>query len=210
MMISTHMTKIYKPRQELRPHDLEGISEDQIIQHWRLYEGYVKNVNLLEEKINLLSKRGDHGAEFAELKRRAGFEYNGMILHEYYFGILKEEQPPLRKNSELAKQFNEFFGGFEGWKKQFTAMGRMRGTGWVILYYDPRQKILTNAWITSHEEGHPAGFTPIMVMDVWEHAYMVDWGADGRPEYIEKFFQNVNWAKVEDVFHGAAQAVSIS
>lgn len=203
------MTKNYKPRQELRPHRLKGISEEQIAQHWALYEGYVKNVNLLDEKIHLLSKKGDYGAEFAELKRRAGFEYNGMILHEYYFGMLKAGQPPLKENSGLAKQLDECFGGFEGWKKQFIAMGHMRGTGWVILYHDPRQQVLTNIWVTSHDEGHPAGFAPILVMDVWEHAYMVDWGADGRPEYIERFLQNVDWAKVENAFREAAQAVFI-
>lgn len=202
------MTKVYKPRPELRPHHLEGLSDDQIAQHWTLYEGYVKNVNLLNEKIQLLSKKGEYGAEFAELKRRAGFEYNGMILHEHYFGTLRGGQPSLNENSGLAGKIEECFGGFEAWKKQFTEMGHMRGTGWVILYCDPMGQSLTNVWITSHEEGHPAGFTPILVMDVWEHAYMVDWGADGRPEYIKAFFKNVDWAKVEYAFHDAAQSYS--
>jgi len=201
------MTKVYQSRKELRPRDLTGISEDQIAQHWTLYEGYVKNVNLLNQKINLLSKKGDYGVEFSELKRRLGFEYNGMILHEHYFGALKAGQASLNKNSELSKQFDSVFGGFEGWKKEFAAMGHMRGTGWVILYYDPRQETLTNAWITSHEDGHPAGFMPVLVMDVWEHAYMVDWGADGRPKYVEQFLQNVNWAMVENMFSNLAPGV---
>lgn len=199
------MKIIHKPRRELRPHDLDGISDDQIAQHWTLYEGYVKNVNLLEEKADALARREDYGPEFAELKRRSGFEYNGMILHEYYFGVLRGAQPPLKENSALAKQLDEGFGGFAAWKKQFAAIGRMRGTGWAILYYDPRRRNLTNVWITSHEDGHPAGFVPILVMDVWEHAYMVDWGAGGRPDYIETFFRNVDWAKVESAFHEAAR-----
>jgi Fe-Mn family superoxide dismutase len=198
------MNKNYKPMTELRPRDLKGISTEQISQHWALYEGYVTNVNLLEGKIHLLSKKGDYGAEFSELKRRAGFEYNGMILHEHYFGVLKSGCPILNEDSELAKSLEEGFGGFEDWKKQFIAMGHMRGTGWVILYHDPRQNSLINVWINSHEDGHPAGLTPILVMDVWEHAYMVDGGADGRPGYIEKFLQNVDWRKVEDAFHSAA------
>jgi Fe-Mn family superoxide dismutase len=203
------MTDEYMVRTEIRPKGLDGISEDQIAQHWALYEGYVKNVNLLDERIGVLSKAGDYGAEFSELKRRLGFEYDGMILHEYYFGILKAKQAPLKRGSDLTKQLVASFGGFEGWKKQFTAMGHMRGTGWVILYHDPYRNLLTNVWITSHEDGHPAGFTPILVMDVWEHAYMVDWGAGGRPEYIEKFLKNVDWAKVESAFKKAAEAVLI-
>jgi Fe-Mn family superoxide dismutase len=203
------MNEKYAASRDIRPKALDGISEDQIAQHWALYEGYVKNVNLLDEKIDLLSKKGDYGAEFAELKRRQGFEYNGMILHERYFGILKANQPRLKEDSELNKKLEECFGGFENWKKQFDAMGHMRGTGWVILYHDPRRNVLTNVWITSHEEGHPSGFAPILVMDVWEHAYMVDWDASGRPQYIEKFFQNVDWPKVESAFseaaHGAFQ-----
>jgi Fe-Mn family superoxide dismutase len=198
------MTKTYKSRLELRPHGLDGISEDQIAQHWTLYEGYVKNANLLDEKERALTKNKDFGAEFAELKRRSSFECNGMILHEYYFGVLRAGQPALKDNSELGKQLDEAFGGFATWKEQFAAMGHMRGTGWVILYYDPRRRNLVNVWITSHEQGHPAGFSPILVMDVWEHAYMVDWGADGKPDYIEKFFQNVDWAKVENAFQEAA------
>ena len=200
------MTDEYMVRAEIRPKALDGISDDQIAQHWALYEGYVKNVNLLDEKIERLSKKEDYSAEFAELKRRLGFEYNGMILHEHYFGILKAKQAPLKKSSELAKQLDECFGSFEDWKKEFTAMGHMRGTGWVILYHDPRRNILTNVWITSHEDGHPAGCSPILVMDVWEHAYMVDWGAAGRPEYIEKFLKNVDWSKVDAAFRESAQA----
>ena len=199
------MNDEYMTRTEIRPKALDGISEDQIAQHWALYEGYVKNANQLDERIALLSWKGEYGAEFAELKRRLGFEYNGMILHEHYFGILKARQSPLKEDSELAKRMERSFGSVAGWKKQFTAMGHMRGTGWVILYHEPLRNILTNVWITSHEEGHPSGFTPILVMDVWEHAYMVDWGADGRPQYIEKFFQNVDWAKVEEAFRACAQ-----
>jgi Fe-Mn family superoxide dismutase len=201
------MSDEYLVSREIRPSGLDGISDEQIAQHWALYEGYVKNVNMLDEKIDLLSWKGEFGAEFAELKRRQGFEYNGMVLHEYYFGILKSNQPPLKQASELSRQLEKSFGSFDGWKKQFAAMGHMRGTGWVILYHDPRRGILTNVWITSHEEGHPAGFSPILVMDVWEHAYMVDWGADGRPDYIGKFLLNVDWAKVEAAFRASVQPV---
>jgi Fe-Mn family superoxide dismutase len=188
----------YKVRLELRPKSLPGISENQITQHWALYEGYVKNANALNERLGILSEKKEYGTEFAELKRRLGFEYNGVILHEHYFGILKPGQKPLGDDAELTKQFKKFFGGFASWKEEFLAMGKMRGVGWVILYFDPVNQFLTNHWINVHEDGHPAGFIPLLVMDVWEHSYMVDHGADGRSSYIEAFLENVNWPKVGD------------
>ncbi|MDD5304396.1 MAG: Fe-Mn family superoxide dismutase [Elusimicrobia bacterium] len=191
------MSHKYQVRQELRPQQLVGIGAEQIAQHWALYEGYVKNVNLLNEKIAALSGKKDFGPEFAELKRRLGFEYDGMILHEHYFGMLKSGQKPLGEDSKLVQLMKKSFGGFDAWREEFAAIGKMRGVGWAILYLDPRVTELTNHWIGLHEEGHPAGFIPILVLDVWEHAYMVDAGASGRPLYVEAFLKNVDWPKVE-------------
>ena len=191
------MNHRYQTRQELKPKRLEGIGEEQIAQHWTLYEGYVKNVNLLNEKLSALAEKKDFGPEFAELKRRLGFEYDGMILHEHYFGVLKSGQKPLGDGSELTKLLKKSFGGFENWLREFSAIGKMRGVGWAILYFDPRAQALTNHWIGLHEEGHPAGFAPLLVMDAWEHAYMVDGGVDARPAYVEAFLKNVDWQKVE-------------
>src|SRR5277367_2302827 len=106
------MNRKYKVRTEFRPYGLEGISEDQIAQHWALYEGYVKNVNALNERLSALSEKKEYGTEFAELKRRLGFEYNGMILHEHYFGILKSGQKPVGDYAELTKLLKKSFGGF--------------------------------------------------------------------------------------------------
>lgn len=191
------MAFTYKVRTELRPKDLDGISEDQIAQHWSLYEGYIKNVNLLNEHAAQLAQKGEYGPEFAEIKRRLGFEYDGMILHEHYFSILKAGQTPLSESSPLTKALKQSFGGFDNWKKEFSAIGKMRGVGWGILYYDPRVGTLSNNWISLHEGGHPAGFVPLLVMDVWEHAYMVDWGASGRGDYVTAFFKNIDWTRVE-------------
>jgi Fe-Mn family superoxide dismutase len=191
------MPYVYKPRQDLRPRDLDGISEEQIAQHWTLYEGYVKNVNLLNEHAGQLSKKGEFGPEFAEIKRHLGFEYDGMILHEHYFSTLKAGQEPPGNSSVLTKALKQAFGGFESWRKEFDAIGKMRGVGWAILYYDPRVGTLSSNWISMHEGGHPAGFVPLLVMDVWEHAYMVDWGAGGRASYVDAFFKNVDWPRVE-------------
>jgi Fe-Mn family superoxide dismutase len=198
----------YEARAELRPKGLSGISEDQIAQHWKLYEGYVKNANALNEKIVALAARKEFGPEFAELKRRLGYEYDGMILHEHYFGALKPGAKPLGDDSALIKQMKRSFGGFSNWKEEFAAIGKMRGVGWTILYYDTRVRSLTNHWIGLHQDGHPAGFTPILVMDVWEHAYMVDAGVDGRPAYIEAFFKNVDWSKADRVLADADRAAA--
>jgi Fe-Mn family superoxide dismutase len=198
----------YAVRAELKPKGLAGISEDQIAQHWKLYEGYVKNVNLLNEKIAALAGKKDFGPEFAELKRRLGFEYDGMILHEHYFGILKAGQKAPSEDGALGKHLKKCFGGFANWKEEFTAVAKLRGVGWAILYFDPRSSTLTNHWIGLHEDGHPAGFAPILVLDVWEHAFMVDAGADGRPKYIEAFFKNVDWGKVERRLMEAQRAAS--
>jgi len=187
----------YEARQALRPKQLSGISEEQIAQHWTLYEGYVKNVNLLNEKLSALTDKKSFGPEFAELKRRLGFEYDGMILHEHYFGVLKSGHKPPSEGAELAKLLKKPFGGFGQWLQEFSAVGKMRGVGWAILYFDPHAQALTNHWIGLHEVGHPAGFVPILVMDVWEHAYMVDAGVDGRAAYMEAFIRNVDWPKVE-------------
>lgn len=198
----------YQVRHEIKPKHLLGISEQQIAQHWILYEGYIKNVNLLNEKLSAYSQKGDFGLEFIELKRRLGFEYDGMILHEHYFSMLKSGQAPLGDNAELTKLLKKSFGGFRNWLEEFSAMGKMRGVGWVILYYDPSAQVLTNHWISLHEEGHPAGFSPILVMDVWEHAYMVDAGAEGRPLYVDAFLRNVDWPRVERLLSGIRRGTS--
>jgi Fe-Mn family superoxide dismutase len=181
----------------LLPNALTGISAEQIAEHWTLYEGSVKNVNILNDALATLSAKRAYGPEFSELKRRLGFEYDGMILHELYFGVLKAGQKIPGEGSELTKLWKKSFGGRDNWLQEFSAVGRMRGVGWAILYFDPRTDALTNHWISQHEVGHPAGFAPLLVMDVWEHAYMVDAGADGRPAYVEAFLKNVDWPKVE-------------
>lgn len=189
---------VYKVRAELRPRDLDGISEDQVGQHWQLYEGYVKNVNTLNEHVAELTRKRQFGVEFSELKRRLGFEYDGMILHEHYFGILRAGQQRPGPTLELTKQLKRSFGGFEAWYDQFEAMGKIRGVGWVILYYDPVAKLLNNHWIELHQDGHPAGYAPLLVMDCWEHAYMVDMGAGGRGDYVKTFLRNVDWPKLDE------------
>jgi Fe-Mn family superoxide dismutase len=189
---------------------LDGISDAQIAEHLQLYGGYVGQVNRLNEELAKLRTRGKEAIaspEFAELTRRLGFEYNGMILHEYYFANLRhaaEPAPP--RGLGLAQALTEAFGSVEQWRAAFHAVGQMRGVGWVILCQDPVTKQLSNHWISLHDHGVPAGFKPLLVMDVWEHAFMRDYKATERVRYVEAFFRNVDWQIVE---HRLRQDVAV-
>jgi Fe-Mn family superoxide dismutase len=133
--------------------------------------------------------------EFAELKRRLGWEFNGMRLHEYYFENLGGSSA-LSKDGKLGKKITESFGSYEAWEKDFRATGAMRGIGWVALYQDPVSGRLINFWINEHDVSHPAGCTLLLIMDVFEHAFMIDYGLK-RADYIEAFFKNINWSAAE-------------
>jgi superoxide dismutase, Fe-Mn family len=180
---------------------LDGISDAQVAEHLKLYAGYVKQVNALDETLADLRGGGQASArnpEFTELTRRLGFEYNGMILHEYYFSNLRraaDPRPPA--SSGVARALADTFGSVDQWKTDFQAVGLMRGIGWVILFQDPVTGRLSNHWISLHQHGVPAAFKPLLVMDVWEHAFMRDYLATEKPRYIEAFFRNVDWQTVE-------------
>jgi Fe-Mn family superoxide dismutase len=175
---------------------MKGFSETLLKNHFTLYQGYVTNTNKLTDLLGQMLKEGKTGTpEYAELKRRMGFEFNGMRLHEYYFENLGGKTP-LDKAPALAKKLADAFGGQENWLKDFKATGSMRGIGWAILYQDGMTGILFNQWINEHETGHLAGCRPLLVMDVFEHAFMIDYGLK-RADYIEVFFNNVNWTAVE-------------
>jgi Fe-Mn family superoxide dismutase len=193
--------KSYKAQEFTHLQGLDGISDAQVKEHLDLYTGYVKQVNQLSEQLAEMIGRGQASGkspEFAELTRRLGFEYNGMILHEYYFSNLRPAADPQPgSGSGLGQALAGSFGSVENWKADFHAIGEMRGVGWVILFEDPATERLTNHWITLHQDGVPAGFKPLLVMDVWEHAFMRDYKATERPKYIEAFFRNVDWQAVD-------------
>jgi len=192
---------MYKAKQfNLR--GLNGISDQTLDMHVKLYEGYVKETNNLQEKISNILKDGKVDQEempaYSELKRRLGFEYNGMVLHEYYFGNLKKggaAQP--NAQSAFMKSASKSFGSFDIWKTDFTGIGKMRGVGWAICYQDPTSDLLSNHWISLHEIGNVAGYNPVLVMDVWEHAFLLDYKPAERAMYIEAFFSNIDWNAIE-------------
>jgi Fe-Mn family superoxide dismutase len=186
----------YKVQEQLKPKSLTGISDGQIEQHWHLYEAYVKNTNELLDEIREAEAGSKH---WAELKRRLGFEYNGMALHEYYFGNLAAGRP-LRQKSALADALTTGWGDFRAWREEFAKTAAIRGIGWVVLYHDPGAGHLFNWWVSDHEINHPAGLTPILVLDVFEHAWMVDYGAGEKDKYVDAFLENIGWEAVERRF----------
>jgi superoxide dismutase, Fe-Mn family len=173
-----------------------GFSDALLNNHFTLYQGYVTNTNKVLEILGNLQQEGKTASpEFAELKRRLGWEFNGMRLHEYYFNNLGGKNR-LDVDGRLAKKLAASFGSLASWEKDFRATGAMRGIGWTALYQDNVSGRLCNYWINEHDEGHPAGCIPILVMDVFEHAFMLDYGLK-RADYIEAFFKNIDWNAVE-------------
>lgn len=182
---------------------LNGISDQTLEVHFKLYEGYVKETNRLIELTDELNrsknKTDGENVTYSELKRRLGFEFNGMVLHEYYFdNLMKSGTGEPDKNSKFYSSAVDTFGSFEAWKEDFIRVGKMRGVGWAICFQDPLNGSLVNEWITLHEVGNLAGNRPVLVMDVWEHAFLLDYKPADRPKYIEAFFSNINWQMVND------------
>ncbi len=171
---------------------MPGFSNNLLNLHFKLYQGYVKNSNLLLSLLKNLSASDQ--IQFGALKRRLGWELNGVILHELYFENLGGKTI-LASNDPLSAALTKNFGSFDAWKKDFIATGMMRGIGWAVLYIDPLTKKPLNVWINEHDLGHLAGGTPLLIMDVFEHAYMPQYGLD-RDKYIDAFFQNIDWTVV--------------
>jgi Fe-Mn family superoxide dismutase len=175
---------------------MDGFGETLLKNHFTLYQGYVTNTNKLSELLAAMLAEGKTAApEYAELKRRFGWEWNGMRLHELYFGNLGGKGK-LDPASRLGKAVAAEFGSAEKWEADFRAAGAMRGIGWVVLYRDGESGRLFNQWVNEHDVANLAGAAPILVMDVFEHAFMIDYGLK-RADYIAAFFRNVDWAAAE-------------
>ena len=184
---------------EFKISGLKGISDKTVEMHLKLYEGYVKNTNLITEQLAEFVRQKKAAATnpaYAELKRHLGFEYGGMVLHEYYFANLAP-QGKGTPTANFKSAVEECFGNFDNWKSDFVGVGNMRGVGWAILYQDPVTEQLSNHWIELHQQGVPSGFKPIVVMDVWEHAFLLDYKPAERDKYIEAFFANVDWDRID-------------
>lgn len=194
------MADIYIAKDYTRLLGLSGLSDALLTNHFTLYAGYVTNTNKLSERLAALAAAGETTTpEYAELKRRYGWEWNGMRLHELYFENLTKEAVSLAPDTALAQQIDQDFGSLAAWEQDFRATGSMRGIGWVILTFDKESGRLFNTWINEHDLGHLAGTTPLLVMDVFEHAFVLDYGTK-KADYIETFFRSLDWKAVEARF----------
>lgn len=194
-------SKTYKSR-SFNLSGLNGISDKTLEMHFQLYEGYVSNTNLLTERIGNILADGKVDQEempaYSELTRRLGFEYNGMVLHEYYFENMKRQGGgDAARGSTFRELVEKSYPSYDIWKTDFVGIGKMRGVGWAICYLDPASRTISNHWITLHETGNISGFVPLLVMDVWEHAFLLDYKPADRPKYIEAFLSNVDWDSIE-------------
>jgi len=189
-------TMTYVARDYSKLIGMEGFSETLLKNHFTLYQGYVTNTNKVLDTLDQMLKEGKAATpEFAELKRRLGWEFNGMRLHEYYFENLGGKAG-IDTGGRLAKKLIGNFGSYDAWEKDFKATGTMRGIGWIVLYQDIANGKLINFWINEHDVSHPAGCNPLLIMDVFEHAFMLDYGLK-KTDYISAFFKNIDWKVVE-------------
>lgn len=178
-----------------------GLSEKQIKVHLGLYEGYVKHVNLIMEKIAALKAADAEGNAYlvSELRGRFGFEFDGMRMHEYYFEQLEVESRKLNVESALAKAAEEKYGE-QGLIAHVKEVAGSRGIGWVVVYADPAAKTLHTVFVNDHELGQLAGLPIILALDMWEHAFMVDYTPAEKKNYVDAFLANLNWGVIEKRF----------
>ncbi len=172
---------------------IEGLSDALLNNHFMLYQGYVANTNKL---VDIMKAIEPGTPEYAELHRRFGWEWNGMRLHELYFGNMVKGGVAL-SDRILKQKIESTWGSVENWQKEFVGVGAMRGIGWAMLCHDKREGKLFNVWVNEHDAGHLAGATPLLIMDVFEHAFMLDYGIK-RADYIAVFMKSIDWHAVEE------------
>ena len=183
--------------------EIKGLSKDQLALHIGLYEGYVKHVDILMTQMNLLAKSSDEFAySIAELRRRLGFEWNGMRLHELYFEALEHGAKVLLADTKLFEALVKQYGSFSNWLEIFSKLSA-RGPGWALLNYDPVAKHFHHTWVADHEVGHLASLPVILAVDHWEHAYLVDYLPPDKGMYVQSYLNALNWEIISSRFDKA-------
>jgi Fe-Mn family superoxide dismutase len=192
----------YEPKTFTIP-TLDGISQKSLDEHIGLYNGYVKNFNAITAAIqDLMTDSAKNAHAISELTRRLSFEFDGMRLHELYFAQLEQGATPSNADSALAQSISKQFGSTDTLLTQLKQVGLMRGPGWAILYYDQSVQTFHIGFAGEQHQGHFATLPIVLALDVWEHAFLLDYGAQGKGGYIDSFFKNLNWTAVENRFAG--------
>lgn len=187
----------YTPKDYSKLRGLQGITDEQIEVHLTLYQGYVNRTNALQERLFALAQAGTFDNAYQELKRRGGWEWNGMRLHELYFDNLTPKGKKLDDSGPLAEAAKRTYGSVDAWKTDLLNTAKAPGVGWAISYLDPQHGgAIFNCWIEKHESGHLATAKPLLVLDCWEHAFSVYRKPTERAKYLDDFFANVDWGVV--------------
>jgi Fe-Mn family superoxide dismutase len=186
---------------------LDGISQKSVEEHLNLYAGYVKNFNEINEAAYALMGDDKNRQAVSELWRRRSFEFDGMRLHEYYFSQFEGGAKTMDPSSAFAAQVKREFpmGGESQPQRLLTNIGSMRSPGWAILYWDNEAGQFQSSFVEQQHQGHLATLPIILALDVWEHAYLLDYGVQGKGKYIEAFFKNLNWSVIEQRFASVAK-----
>jgi len=188
-------TMKYEPLSFAIP-ELNGISKDTIDGHLGLYQGYVKHVNLIREKVAAYENDMENNAyAIAEMQRRLGFEFGGMRNHEYYFAQFEGGAREL-PDGPLKEKIIFQWGSVDAWATRFRTIAKTRGVGWAMLYHDPHTDQLVQTWVDEQHIGQLADLDIILALDMWEHSYMRDYPSSNKGMYIDAFFQNLNWEVV--------------
>lgn len=181
--------------------ELKGISAKNIEEHLKLYAGYVKFANYIQNKITELSADAEKNAyEIAELQRRFAFEHDGMRNHEIYFSQFEGGPQALDPESNLGKKIVSEYGSFDAFLARMKAVAMTRGVGWAMLYDCSESGHLLMQWVDEQHIGHLAGPKCLLAIDMWEHAFVYDFPTSEKKKYVDAFFENLNWQKAEKRF----------
>ena len=186
------------------PTKIKGFSEKILVSHHdNNYSGAVKRLNTIAEQLAALDWEKAQTFTVNGLKREELIAANSMILHEIYFAGLGEPNQP---GAALAAAIGHDFGGIDRWRAEFVAMGKALGggSGWVLLTYNPHDKRLMNTWAADHTMTLAAG-TPIVALDMYEHAYQMDFGAKAG-DYVAAVMSTLNWSNADKLYERASRA----
>lgn len=189
----------------LKYRSLPGLSETQLAEHYKLYVGYVNKTNEIREKLLRADRRQANAtySEYRELKLEETFSLNGIKLHELYFDNLSMAggQP----GEEIAYHLRRSFGSVENWMQDFYALG-LAARGWGLLAFDLDEREVRNFLQDAHNVGVITRTVPLLVLDVYEHAYFIDYMTD-KKAYLNTFFRNIDWNVVNNRLRRCLQKV---
>lgn len=177
--------------------DITVINKEQFEAHMRLYEGYVTNINKIDAELvqqdNALREQSNTTfSYYRELKRGETFALNGVILHELYFENIGGTTP--KPDQAVFEKIEHDFTDYQDWQKDFIATAKA-SRGWALLAYDQRSGRYRNISLDAHDLGNIAYSAPVLVLDMYEHAYFLQY-ADKKADYINNFMKNINWTVV--------------